>query len=178
VLAASALAVGADELARHPVHHRADDRQRGEREQPVADVVEAERVAVEHGVRAHERHGGEQALHDGMAQPEEERVRRRPQEQVGQARVARAAEQAHGGHEHGGERDQALEGGLGRVIENAAHERHAERLGEHADDDQRDPVGGHVAEQRPQLGDRGREHVEHPERTGDATPVERRGDGR
>src|SRR3712207_6670742 len=81
LLAAQTLAVGAAELARETVHHRADDHERADGDQPVLHLCAAQRVAVEHGVRPDERRGGEDALRDRVAQAEEEGIRRGPQEE-------------------------------------------------------------------------------------------------
>ena len=78
------------------------------------------------------------------------------------------------GDEDGREGEQALQHGGGRVVGGAADEQDAEDLGEHADREQRGDVRGPVVlEREPDLGHRGRAHVEPPERTGHAAPVGR-----
>ena len=174
VLDAQALAVGAAQLAREAVDHRADDDERHDRDEPVVDVDAEERVVVDDVVDADQQGRGEHALDDGVAQPEHERVRGRPEEEVREAVAVRAADEAEAGDEDGREGEQALQHGGGRVVGDAPDEQDAEGLGEDADREQRGDVRGPVVlEREPDLGHRGRADVEPPERTGHAAPVGR-----
>ena len=103
VLDAQALAVGGAQLAREAVHHRADDDERRDRDEPLVEVGADDRVGVDEVVHADEQQAGERALEDGVTQAEDERVRRGPQEQVGEAVAGRVADEAQRGDEDGGE---------------------------------------------------------------------------